>query len=295
MKPLGIGLLKAVLLIGCVPLASAGEISLTASGYEGDYGTGVDAASRLMTLRYATGSRTRLRIDLPYLRFESSTTVTRTVFGATPTEGQKRKGEGPPNDAGDGTGPLAAATAEAATTELHTSDSWNTGMGDVRLALERAVAGGGVRLYRVDVGLEVKAPTADERDGLGTGEWDFRIGASAERRFWSWTGFGGLGWNRLGDPEGLELHDVLDGYAGIESRTLGDRFVVSGWLEAVDEVVSGTGSRTTIGIGFRTTGRVSWRATVLSGLSDAAPDLGLIAGLSFGVASVRAGDLRSQR
>jgi len=75
-------------------------------------------------------------------------------------------------------------------------------------------------LFRLDTSLEVKIPTASVEEYLGTGEWDYRIGFAGEYRFWSATTYGGVGWNRLGDPAWIDFNDVIDVVAGVDSDPL---------------------------------------------------------------------------
>jgi hypothetical protein len=167
---------------------------------------------------------------------------------------------------GDGDGPVG-------------SGDWVSGIGDLRLAATRSLAGGGVKLFRIDAAAQVKIPTADESEGLGTGEWDLRAGLSSEYRFWSVVAFGGAGWNRLGDPGWVELNDVADAYFGLEGAAFGGRAVVSGWIEGYDETVDGVGATGAVGLELRTNRR--WRGAVTAGLGGGAESYGLLLGYSF--------------
>jgi hypothetical protein len=140
-----------------------------------------------------------------------------------------------------------------------------------------------VRLYRLDLGATAKLPTADEEEGLGTGELDWRLGLSGEYRFWSLTLFGGAGYNRLGDPPGVVFEDVVDGFVGVESQPLAERFLLSGWLEGNPEVIDGAGEVVALGVGLRTVGKVRFELQGTIGLSDAAEDFRISAGVSFGL------------
>jgi hypothetical protein len=168
-------------------------------------------------------------------------------------------------------------------------ERWVSGLGDLRLAASRRVVGGGAKVYRLDAGVEAKAPLADEEEGLGSGEWDARLGLSGEYRFWLARGFAGVGWNHLGDPAWVELQDVPDAYIGAESDPLGGRIILSGWLEGNPEVVEGAGSRAALGVGLRTLGRARWRLSAIVGLTDAARDFMLVVGASFGVTTPTVG------
>ncbi len=53
----------------------------------------------------------------------------------------------------------------------------------------------------------IKLPTADEDDGLGTGETDYTLQADLSRRFGPISGYATLGYRFLGDPSGVDLED----------------------------------------------------------------------------------------
>ncbi len=89
----------------------------------------------------------------------------------------------------------------------------------------------------------------------------------------------------MGDPEWVELNDVLDIYVGLESEPIADRIVISGWLETSEVVVAGYGARSALGLGIRGTGKTGWRAQLGVGLSGAAEDVSLLVGASFGVST----------
>ncbi|MDQ7088600.1 MAG: hypothetical protein Q9Q13_12425 [Acidobacteriota bacterium] len=167
---------------------------------------------------------------------------------------------------------------------MTTDNYWESGVGDLRVALSRRLVGGGVRLFRVDGGVELKVPTADETRGLGTGEWDLRIFAGGAYRFWSATGFAGVGYSRLGDPAWVDLENIYDGWIGVETDPVaGGRLTVSAWLEGRQAVVAGAADYAALGLGVETTGRRRWRAAVLRGLGDGAQDLSVIVGLAWGL------------
>ncbi len=268
-----------------VPAHSAmpGEWTLSSSYISGDYGTDTVTDTQTMSLRYTVGSDLQFRIYLPMVRTEFSYGVVNTGVGTIPLapeeEETRRQGNGSGGDpTGPGEMPLSAAVLAAVAESENTS-----GIGDLRIGLSKRLSGGGVKLYRVDAGLEVKVPTADETEGLGTGEADYRIGLAWDYRFWSAKVFAGGGWNRLGDPWWGELNDVLDIYAGIEGDPVaGGRLKLSGWISGNQETMDGIGEQISAGAGLVTTGRVRWYADVVMGLSDASPDLTARFGLSFG-------------
>lgn len=145
----------------------------------------------------------------------------------------------------------------------------------------------GERRYRLEADLDAKAPTADEERNLGTGEWDARAGLYAEYAFWSATLFGAVGYNRLGDPHGLELEDVPDALLGVEREPFppGIRLVV--WVEGHPEVVHGAGERIVVAAGVGGADRHPWRLVVRAGLTEASEDLTVEAGYSLRPSTLR--------
>jgi hypothetical protein len=150
-------------------------------------------------------------------------------------------------------------------------------------------------LHRVDAEIEVKVPTADEEEGLGTGEWDARAGLGLERRFWSLTAFGGLGWTRIGDPEWLDFRDPVDGYLGLETEPGRRGLRWSAWIDASGEVVPGAGSRARVGVGLRFSTALRWHFSATAGLTEAAEEFGLSLGLAWGGGGRRPALARERR
>lgn len=269
--------------------AASGQITVLTSQASGDYGTDSDTDRQSATVRLAYGDKTRFRLDIGMVRLNSTVGVAQTPFGLVPTQSR----QGPQGSTGESGGPGPSGSSPGATEPLPPPDEstptpvtdWVTGPGDLRLTLSRRLVGGGAKLFRLDAEIGAKLPTADEQDRLGTGEWDYRLGAASQYRFWSVTAFGGLGWNSLGDPDWAELQDVLDVYAGLESQPLAEKIIVSGWLEANEEVVAGTGSRSALGLAVRSTGKIRWRAQVSAGLGGSAEDFSAQLGVSFGVST----------
>lgn len=160
--------------------------------------------------------------------------------------------------------------------------TWESGLGDVRLRLASDLVGGGARLFRIAGELDVKAPTADEQSGLGTGAWDLRFGLVGERRFWSATLFTGAGYNRLGDARQVALRDVPDAFLGIESEPWRWGLLGAAWIEGNGAPVSGAGgARSALGLGLRGSGPHPWRFSATVGLSGSNREVGAPFGISL--------------
>jgi hypothetical protein len=288
----------------------AGEVFLIGAVRSGSYGAETDSESREARLVWVAGDRFQFRADVAFLEVESSSGIRPGPGGPIPGRPGQGHGPGGANDGGSGNGDsgnggsggggsggggtggggssgavrsLAAERSPPAPTPDELAPISASGLGDTYLAVSHILAGGGAALYRFDGGLSVKAPTASSEEGLGTGEWDLRIGLTGEYRFWSATAFAGAGWNHYGDPDWGELRDGPDGWIGVETEPLAERVVLSTWLEANTEVVEGVGSRAAVGFGMRTTGRIRWRILGTVGLTDAAEDFGIVFGVSTGV------------
>lgn len=271
----------------------AGEFFVFAGVAQGSTGGEIDFGTdaQVTGLTYVTGDKLQFRLDTGFLRTRQGALLVSPV-GPIPPKPRVRSGQGggpaqvggleAAGGAGPGTGNDVDPTGSDGSTEAIVGEEWESGFGDLRLALSRRLVGGGAKVFRLDLVGQVKAPTADAEKGLGTGEWDGYVGIGGEYRFWSVTGFGGLGWNYLGDPAWVELNDVVDGYLGLESEPLAGRVMISGWVEGNPEVVEGMGPRGALGLGVRGIGKLGWRVLATAGLTDAAQDFSLVLGMSFG-------------
>lgn len=264
--------------------AAMGEVLLFAGMASGTYGTGSESDVVTSRVVFNTGDKYQFKVDAGWIRVESEIGILPSRVGPLPM--QRRRGSGNAEQ-GAGSGPASHGSEHGPSGALppptETEDFSASGVGDVYFGFSRRIVGGGAKLFRMDGGVEVKAPTADADQGLGTGEWDARIGLSGEYHFWSATGFAGLGWNYLGDPAWVELNNVVDGYAGIESEPLGGRVILSGWLAGNPEVIPGVGSRGVLGFGLRTAGSWRFRLQGTAGLTEGAEDFSVLLAVSRGV------------
>ena len=293
----GILTIVVALLAANPVLALSGEIFLMGGLTQASYGTDTDTDAQAARLTFVTGDKYQFRADVGFLRKEPGAAI---PSGQGPVPGKPRgphgsggqsasqisSNSGNGSAGGNGSGSSDGQTSDPVTP---VEDEWVSGLGDVRLAGSRRLMGGGAKVFRMDLGTQVKIPTADPDEGLGTGEWDAYLGLTSEYRFWSATGFGGFGWNYLGDPEWQTLNDVVEGYVGVESEPLGGRLILSGWVEGNPEIVDGLGSRAALGFGLRSLGKMRWRLLTTIGLTDAAQDFTILFGTSFGVSTPTVG------
>jgi hypothetical protein len=266
------------------------DLTVTGERRTGDYGTGSSQDSHSVALVLVHGGRVQFHAYLPALHLETTGSTVWTGLGPAPVPpggNRERNGNGgnrQGTENGSGNRGRGSAAPAVAADPLVGSGSVTTavsGVGDLRVGVGGRLLGKPAGLYRLDADLTLKAPTADEEKGLGTGEWDARIGFLGERRFWTFTAFGSLGWTRFGDPGWADFNDAMDFFGGVESEPLGPGLLVSGWLDANSEVYPGAGERLVVGGTVRTARRSSWKVSVFAGLTDAAEDFGFALGYTF--------------
>jgi hypothetical protein len=300
--------ISLALLASTPVLAISGEVLLMAGLTQASYGTEADTDAQAGRLTFVTGDKYQFRADVGFFRkqLEAPIPSGKGPIPGKPRDSQGNGGQGSESVSGysnggsgngdsqggsgsDGSGGSGSDDSSGADPVPTFSQEWVSGLCDVRLAGSRRLLGGGAKVFRMDMGAQVKIPTADPDEGLGTGEWDAYIGLTSEYRFWSATGFGGLGWNYLGDPEWQTLNDVFEGYVGVESEPLGGGLILSSWVEGNPEVIDGLGSRAALGFALRSLGKMRWRLLATVGLTDAAQDFTILFGTSFGVTTPTVG------
>lgn len=283
-------------------LAQAPELTLQAGtvAVTGDDRPRSDTEWGLVRLSW--GDRIQLRGEVAWLRLDGAGAPTGGGIGpvSPETPHRTRSGNGGGNPAGPGAGPdgsawRASTQGSEVVTETELEPITVSGWSDLRLSAALRLAGGGTRLHRVELGLAVKLPTADAEEGLSSGETDFRIGLTGEYRFWSLTLFGGAGYNRIGDPPGVELDDVPDAYVGVESVPLRDRVLLSSWIEGHPGIAAEDDDRAALGVGVRTLGTVRFELLGSVGLTDGAEDFSVSLGVAFGLRPPGAGPSGARR
>lgn len=149
-----------------------------------------------------------------------------------------------------------------------------TGLGDVVGAATYAFVARSD--FALDGTARVKLPTADEDDGLGTGETDlgFQVDAYVTRD--RLTPFLGIGYTFFGDPAGLQLDDAMNYSVGATYR-LDARDSVGGSLDGRERVSPGSAEQRELVAYWTRRFSGPWRAQFyfLLGLADGSPDHGL--------------------
>jgi len=121
----------------------------------------------------------------------------------------------------------------------------------------------------------VKFPTADEDDGLGTGEFDYLFGMDLSKEVGRWSLFGGVCYNILGDPDYYDLNNYVSGYAGVSTEVL-PNFYTSLEVDAAGAASDESDSELSLGLelGYDF-GKYGYLAAGASkGFSDGSPDYG---------------------
>jgi hypothetical protein len=156
-----------------------------------------------------------------------------------------------------------------------------SGLGDVLAALtvyDVLVLGQGD--YAMDLNGKVKFGTADEDDGLGTGENDYSIEANLFRFFDQFTLLGVAGYVIRGDPPEVDLQDGFYASLGGTYR-VNERARAGLFYDYREASLEGNDALQEVSATLSSRLGTSWWASayVLAGIGDASPDWG--AGLSF--------------
>lgn len=222
-------------------------VSLGLDYAEGKYG-GTEKSTDWtvpVQVKYETGPLT-LKLNIPYVR--STGTANREVGGNVRTDKVTQSG-------------LGDVTASAAYT-VYTDKTSGLGL---------------------DLGGKIKFATADDaKDLLTTGENDYSLQADVFRPFGDTTVFGTLGWTRKGDPDGTEFRNPWYASVGF-SRKVSD---ATSWGLAYDwraKVLENGDpiSEATLFLSHKYTKQVKVQGYLIGGFSDASPDFGAGALVSY--------------
>jgi hypothetical protein len=235
------------------------EIGLEPSFTSGDYGTATDTDITYIPLtitRYFQDGN--LSLTIPYIQIEGNGGVT--VVGGNPNRITKG-GRG--------------------TTFISSRRSTEEGLGDLLLQGRYYVLEEGDRVPLIAVTGLVKFPTADEDKGLGTGEFDTGFGLEFSKSFSrDWLGLFDVGYTFIGDPSGLNLRDQWYYDVGLGYYLSGD-ILISGYYEEWRSLISDESNPKDLffAMNYRFSSRIEFTAGMQFGLSDGAPDYGLIGGV----------------
>lgn len=212
----------------------------------------------------------RFDASLPVL-LQNSDGVTR-VGGLPVPTGGSRRGEGA--GAGDGMGDRQG------TIEIEEPGSLELDVADPLMGFGVDLPLGSVALRSVRLGVSAKAPVRSVESGIGTGEWDYGVGAGASISAGSLVILLDGTWWMPGDMPDLALNDVLE-FGGMVGGWFGDgslgwSLAVSGSTSMIDDVagpVSAGGD-----LLFWSDGGSSLRAGLRFGLTESAADAAVTLG-----------------
>lgn len=178
------------------------------------------------------------------------------------------------SDAGDGS--TRAGTADAAPVSA-------CGMGDIVVRGRYYLVDERAWIPTIAVRAHLKAPTASARRGLGTGRPDEGIGVEVSR-FVSPSVMVMVdgGYTVIGKPTGASYQNTWWYDAGVSRDLANGRVNLSVFFEAYQGILPGSATARDILASVMLRGTTGWRVQVSGqfGLSDGAPDQGLMIGAS---------------
>jgi hypothetical protein len=250
---IGIG---AHVLLSVLPLTA--EVSLpwiAGAGLHittGDYGTDTNTTTTYMPFSFGRQFTSgKLDLVVPFLRVKSAENVT--IIGGRP----------------QGTGRFRSGGQTRT----------ESGLGDMLLRGRLNVYEERDNDYFPSTTLvaRIKFPTADEDDGLGTGEFDETIGVE----FWKtvhgpWAALFDFTYTWTGNPPGIELRNPWAFALGV-GYTFRERFMATMTYEESRALVRGNSNPRdwVFGLSFMPNKVVSLSSSIQFGLSDGSPDFGI--------------------
>lgn len=194
-----------------------------------------------------------------------------TVSGGAPQGGQTGATSG-----GGGTpqGSSPGRSTDAFDGSAWADDGTRSGLGDVRVSFRRWLGADGPG-GRMSLLGGVKLPTADESEGLGTGETDGWVGVG-----WIWQGWtidldAFVEWVELGRTDLYELDSGPAG--GVHASWPLRSLAIETGLEAAASAVPGAETRTwaVAALSGGNRAKLAWRLETFYGLSETATDVGI--------------------
>lgn len=135
----------------------------------------------------------------------------------------------------------------------------------------------------VDLTARLKLPTADEGDGLGTGEFDLGFGAEFVRNMGNnYVGFADLTYTFIGDPDGISYDNRIDADFGLGYQFRRELMGIAlyNYRSAISS--SGSDAHSLLFLGnCRVSPQIRTYAMLELGLSSGAADYGLTFGASY--------------
>jgi len=159
------------------------------------------------------------------------------------------------------------------------SSESNSGIGDVTVQGELDFLRSGISRPWLTGILRVKLPTADEQQGLGTGEVDVEGALALTKPFGRSDLLLDAGYTKVGEPEGLAYEEIIRLAAGISTRLGRSGTLLDVYLENRTHPVPGEADRLDLSLGtgrrFGQRSQLQFGAAVFAGLSGTAEDFGI--------------------
>ena len=150
-----------------------------------------------------------------------------------------------------------------------------SGFGDLNLRITKTTRLDDEGEWELDLTGRVKLPTADQDEGLGTGEADFSASADLIRHVGVWSVFAGGGYRLNGDPDGRDLNDIAFGSLGAVryTKTGSSWGLAYDFSQAASDGVDDAHELSSW-LSFGVTDDLRLQLYGLKGLSDGGPDYG---------------------
>ncbi|MEM7007058.1 MAG: transporter, partial [Pseudomonadota bacterium] len=152
----------------------------------------------------------------------------------------------------------------------------NSGFGDLTLGVNYNVPAEITGNWLVQLQGRLKIPTANEDQGLGTGEVDGGVAVDVAYSFGNFTPFTTVGFRWRGDPEGADLNNTFNVSVG-GSYNLGNGYALLASYDFREETVdTAEESQEVFGaITGPVTDQLRWTLYGSVGFTDGAPDGGV--------------------
>lgn len=230
-------------------------ISSSISYFSGDYGTDITTNTVYIPVTLTRFfSRAELSVSLPYIYQESGEGVT--AFGGFPLR-----------------------TDDDDTGETRTAE----GFGDVVLSGRFYSLYEDVHPINLSLMGEIKFPTADEEDGLTTGEFDETIGIEMSKSLSErWQAIVDLYYTFIGDPENFEIDDEFNYNLGLSYGFTPYTALTVIYQERTALVDDEDNPRQIVTyVSHQIKESIGLIGGVLFGLTDGSPDVGITGGFNW--------------
>jgi hypothetical protein len=162
------------------------------------------------------------------------------------------------------------------------SVSMNSGIGDVFVRANYALAEQRNAWPSVTIGALCKIPTASAIDGFGTGEWDAGVFLTLARFRNNFYAFASIVYPWFGDPPGVKYADPLSYSIGVGRTFVGNRLGVLALYSGTGRILDEYEAPRQAGMGFNwlASNRFGVFTNFFGGLSETVPDLSFSLGIN---------------